>query len=70
MLIGLTLAAIVVLAIGFVALPVGLAMWSAYRAPVPLRPAEIAAWVADPFHLAHRAMLAAGRSGRNRNALD
>ena len=26
--------------------------------------------VADPFHLAHRAMLAAGRSGRNRNALD
>jgi hypothetical protein len=37
MLIGLTLAAIVALAILFVALPVGHAMWSAYRAPVPVR---------------------------------
>ena len=37
MLIGLTLTAIVVLALGFVALPVGLAMWSAYHAPVPLQ---------------------------------
>lgn len=37
MLIGLTLAAIVALAILFVALPVGHAMWSAYRTPVPLR---------------------------------
>ena len=35
--IGLTLAAIVALAVGFVALPVGLAMRSAYRGPKPVR---------------------------------
>lgn len=35
--IGLTLAAIVALAVGFVALPVGLAMRSAYRGPTRIR---------------------------------
>lgn len=35
--IGLTLAAIVALAVGFVAVPVGLAMRSVYRSPTPVR---------------------------------